>query len=54
MRRNKSQFSRQSNSKLIYYVIAVVAVLGIGIVILQDIQVPKEHVSQEIEVKLEK
>ena len=55
MRRNRSQFtSRQANSKIAYYAVALAIVLGIGTVILQDIQVPQEHISQKIEVNLEK
>lgn len=51
--RNKSPFARQSNSKPIYYAIGLAILLGICVVILQDIQAPQEHVSQEIEINLD-
>ena len=50
----RNQFKRQSNSKIIIYAVVLVILLGIIAVILQDIKVPAEHVSQEIEVNLEK
>ncbi len=51
--RNRSPFARPSNSKPIYYVIGLAVLLGICVVILQDIQAPQEHVSQEIEINLD-
>ena len=50
----RNQFKRQSNIKIIIYAVVLVILLVIIAVILQDINVPTEHVSQEIEVNLEK
>ena len=51
--RSKSPFARPSNSKPIYYVIGIAVLLGIGVIVLQDIQAPQEHVSQEISINLD-
>jgi len=50
----KSYYSKQNNKKIVVYTIILALILGIGAVVIQDIEVPTEHVSQDIEVKLEK
>ncbi len=50
----KSYYTKQNNSKIIIYAVALIIILGIGAIVVQDIDVSAEHVSQDIEVKLEK
>ena len=50
----RSQFKHKSDKKIIVFAVVLVVILAIGAVILQDIQVPTEHQTQEIEVNLEK
>ncbi len=50
----KSYYSKQNNTKIIIYTVVLALILGIGAIVVQDIQAPTEHVSQDIEVKLEK
>lgn len=50
----KYSYRKQSNVKVIVYAVVLALVLGIGAVIVQDIQAPTEHISQEISVNLEK
>lgn len=50
----RNQFKHQSNTKVIIYAVVLLIMLAIGAVILQDIQVPSEHITQEISVNLEK
>jgi len=47
-------YHKQSNVKIIFYAVGLALIFGIGIVIVQDIQVPSEHVSKEISVNIEK
>lgn len=50
----RNQFKRQNNTKVIIYAVVLVILLAVGAVILQDIQVPSEHITQEISINLEK
>lgn len=56
MRKNNMRYSyqRQSNTKIVFYAVAVALILGVGFVVVQDIQAPTEHISQKISVNLEK
>ena len=47
-------YGRRNNGKIVFYAIALAVILGIGLIVVQDIQVPTEHVSQPISVNLEK
>ena len=51
--RLSSSYSRQGNGKIILYAVGLAVILGIGAVLLQDIQLPQEHVSQEIKVNID-
>lgn len=50
----RKTYSTTNNSKVIFYTVVLAVILGIGFVVVQDIKVPTEHISQEIAVKLEK
>ena len=50
----RSSYSKQNNSKIIVYAVLFALVIGVGVVAMQDIQAPTEHVSQDVELKLEK
>jgi hypothetical protein len=50
----RKTYSTTNNSKVIFYAVVLAVILGIGFVVVQDIQVPTEHISQEISVNLEK
>jgi hypothetical protein len=50
----RSQFKRQTNSKVYIYAVAIALLLGVGAVVMQEIKVPTEHVVQVIEVDLDK
>lgn len=50
----KYSYRKQSNVKIIVYAVILAIVLGIGAIIVQDIQAPTEHISQEIIVNIEK
>ena len=50
----RNQLKRQNSTKIIAYAVAIAVILGLGIFILQDIQVPTEHITQQIELDLEK
>lgn len=47
-------YRKQSNTKIIFYAVVLAVVLCIGIVVVQDIQVPTEHISQDVSINLEK
>ena len=44
----------EKNSKVFIYALAIALVLGVCLIVVQDIKVPSEHVSQSIEVVLDK
>ena len=50
----KSYYTKQNNSKIIVYTVLIALIIGIGVIVAQDIQAPTEHVSQDIELQLEK
>ena len=50
----KNYYSNKNNSKIIIYAVLVALVLGAGLIVVQDIKAPTEHISQNIEVKLDK
>lgn len=47
-------YHKQSNFKIVFYAVGLALIFGIGIVVVQDIQVPSEHVSKEIGINIEK
>ena len=50
----KYSYHKQSNFKIVFYAVGLALIFGIGIIIVQDIQVPSEHISKEISIKIEK
>ena len=50
----RNPYERQNNTKIIVYAVVIAIIAGIGFIVMQDISVPTEHVSQEIKVKIEK
>ena len=50
----KNYYSKSNNSKIVIYAILAAICVGIGFVVMQDITVPTEHVSQEVEINLKK
>ena len=50
----KRSYRNESHTKVILYAVVLVLLCGIGFVVMQDIQVPTEHTTQEVEVNLEK
>ncbi|MBR1600668.1 MAG: hypothetical protein IJ677_03735 [Alphaproteobacteria bacterium] len=50
----KYSYQRQSNTKIIFYAISCILILGIAFVVVQDIQAPTEHISKKISINLEK
>ena len=48
------QYSFQKKSSVVIYALVIVVILGAGLIAFQDIKVPSEHVSQSIEVSLDK
>lgn len=50
----KNYYSKSNNSKIVVYAILLAVVLGIGAIVVQDIEAPTDHISQPVEVNLEK
>ena len=50
----RKSYSATNNSKIIFYAVILAVILGIGFIVVQDIQVPSEHISQKIDVNIEK
>ncbi|MBQ7633235.1 MAG: hypothetical protein IJS88_03895 [Alphaproteobacteria bacterium] len=50
----KSYYNKSNNSRIIAYTVLIALVLGIGFVVIQDIQAPTEHILQEVTVSLDK
>lgn len=50
----RSYYSKPNNKKLIVYAVIAAIVVGIGAVVMQDITIPTERVSQEIKVDIKK
>ncbi len=50
----RRQSINQKNSKVFIYALLISLILGVCVVVVQDINVPTTHVSQNIEVKLDK
>jgi len=50
----RKTYATTNNSKVFFYAVILAIIFGIGFIVVQDIQVPTEHISQEIDVKLEK
>ncbi len=51
--RRQSNYNQNSSLKIILYALGVVLFVGIVFLMVHDIQVPSEHVSQEIVVNLD-
>lgn len=50
----RKQSFNQNNSKVFIYALIIAVILGVCAIVVQDIKVPTEHVSNDIEVSLEK
>ena len=50
----RNSYSKRNNSRIIVYTVLLALIIGIGVVAMQDIPAPTEHVSQDVELKLEK
>lgn len=50
----RRQSFNQGHSKVWVYALVIALVLGVCLVVVQDIKVPTEHVTKDIEVSLEK
>lgn len=50
----RRQSFNQGNSKIFFYALAIACILGVCLVIVQDINIPTEHVSKDVKVSLEK
>ena len=50
----KRQFGKESNKKIYLYAAMIALIGGITAVVLQDIQAPVEHITQDVAVNLEK
>jgi len=50
----RRQSFNQGHSKIIFYALAIACILGICFVIVQDVNIPTKHVSNNIEVTLDK
>lgn len=50
----RNQFKHQNNTKVVVYAVVLLVLLAVGFIVLQDIQVPTEHQTQEIDVDIEK
>ena len=50
----RNSYSKQNNSRIIVYTVLLALIIGVGVIAVQDIQISAEHVSQDIELKLEK
>ena len=50
----KSYYQKSNNTTIVVYAVVLALLLGIGAVVVQDIEAPTDHVSQPVEVKLEK
>lgn len=50
----KRQTFGNSNSKIFVYALGIAFIIGICLIVVQDIKVPVTHVSNEIAVNLEK
>lgn len=48
----KKYYKRQNDSKIVLYAIVLAIVFGIGAIVVQDVQIPTEHVTKEIQVKI--
>lgn len=51
--KRQSTYNQNSNLKIILYALGFVLFAGIAFLMVHDIQVPSEHVSQEIIVNLD-
>jgi hypothetical protein len=48
------QSSNKSTFKIVLYAVALAAVVSIGFIVMQDIKVPTEHITQTTTITLEK
>ena len=51
--RRQSSYNQGNSLKIVFYAVGLVVILGITFLMFHDIQVPTEHVAQEISVNLE-
>ena len=50
----RRSYRSENHGKIVFYAIFLAILCAIGIIVVQDIQVPMEHVTQDIKVNLEK
>ena len=48
----RNRYVKQNYAKTIFYAVVLALVLAVIVISLQDIQIPTEHVQQEISVNL--
>ena len=49
----RKQSYSQKNSRVLFYAVLLIILLGIGFIVTRDINVPTERVSQDVKVTLE-
>ena len=49
----RNPYTKSGNGRVIFYAICMAVVVGVAAVVVQDINVPTEHVSQKITLNLE-
>lgn len=50
----RSYYSKPKNKKVIIYAVIAAIIVGIGAVVMQDITVPAERITQKIDVNIKK
>ncbi|MBR3676677.1 MAG: hypothetical protein IKN71_06050 [Alphaproteobacteria bacterium] len=50
----RDYYKKSNNTKIVVYAVILALLLGVGAVVIQDIEIPTDHVSQPVEVTLEK
>ncbi|MBP5215564.1 MAG: hypothetical protein J6039_03295 [Alphaproteobacteria bacterium] len=50
----RSSFAKQNNTKIILWAIILAVICAAGFIVVQEIEVPTEHISQPISVNSEK
>lgn len=49
----KKYYKRQGDSKIIVYAVILAVILGIGAIVVQDVQIPAQHVVKEVKVNID-
>lgn len=50
----RNSYGRQNNVKIVVYAVLLALAVGMGAIVVQDIKVPVEHVSQQVKLNIEK